>query len=882
MKTYKAPRAVIVTAILSLAVNLSSASAQMLPDPQKDPAGFRRALLQRAAASQELFRQLEMLQRLRENNFNLIPSFRTTNSTYPRRPADNYGVQNYSFPTPSSSPARSLPSKPVPDKEKKSEAKCTFDGKVLTPGQYEGLRLAVNTQFIEKSQWEAADAQLLQAISYFPELYIAHANRAYVLRKSGRMDDALVEAEKAHQLAPTKVEPLFILASIEQTSGDLDAAIEHYRAALASSPNHPLADVTRALIERLTIESAKQNAIEKTLEANVEHEDYFEYVTYDSITKWPTERFPLKVYIPPETKCVRVPGYKTAFGNALRESLEEWHKAANDAVNFVIVPTKQAADIECQWTDNPLALTNPAEAGETRSTFDLKKGMLHAKILLLTTAPGIPNVAVKDMKRTALHELGHSLGLMGHSPEPDDIMFCSVSDMQMSLTERDAKTLQHLYRPTIQLADHYHETGLSENSIALNEDGMQLLCSSNLEQASLKFAAALKINPNCEPAKRNLATCLNRLAMNDTNQAHIPAAITQLTVALALDVQGEDDDKRERVAMMQNLATAYNKAGKTTEADQCRMDADTLAKSNSDDLDASPTTKTDNIATAREDVASKDESKLAAASTATPTATVAVAASAAAALSAPAASAPAEGAQTVTVHESEVSPGKSQNAKLAAALPPRESQSYLLFNTGFSAAKSSFQLGVEKQDSSDEDIDFGPYMADLQRRIKRAWFPPKGNESKRVVVIFKIHSHGELSNLRIDKSSGVPIADTAGLKAVQNAAPFRPLPEGAPDDIDVQFTFDYNVFGGAGQFSSTGGNSSTGSSTIERWKALILQAPTAENLSGLGWAYEQAGHPDEAKREYLKALLADPKNAFVQQRLFQLSKPTPKAIPHKS
>ncbi|MFN8656721.1 MAG: TonB family protein [Candidatus Obscuribacterales bacterium] len=97
------------------------------------------------------------------------------------------------------------------------------------------------------------------------------------------------------------------------------------------------------------------------------------------------------------------------------------------------------------------------------------------------------------------------------------------------------------------------------------------------------------------------------------------------------------------------------------------------------------------------------------------------------------------------------------------------------------------------------DVDFGPYMADLQRRIKRAWFPPKGNESKRVVVVFKIHKMGELSHLRIDHSSGVAVADQAALKAVENAAPFRPLPNGAPDDVDIQFTFDYNVFGGGGR-----------------------------------------------------------------------------------
>jgi len=102
---------------------------------------------------------------------------------------------------------------------------------------------------------------------------------------------------------------------------------------------------------------------------------------------------------------------------------------------------------------------------------------------------------------------------------------------------------------------------------------------------------------------------------------------------------------------------------------------------------------------------------------------------------------------------------------------------------------------------AEKDVDFGPYMADLQRRIKRAWFPPKGNESKRVMVVFKVHRNGTMSNLRLQRSSGLAIADQAALKAVQNAAPFRQLPDGAPADVDIQFTFDYNVFKGSGSGS---------------------------------------------------------------------------------
>ncbi len=96
--------------------------------------------------------------------------------------------------------------------------------------------------------------------------------------------------------------------------------------------------------------------------------------------------------------------------------------------------------------------------------------------------------------------------------------------------------------------------------------------------------------------------------------------------------------------------------------------------------------------------------------------------------------------------------------------------------------------------SANADIDFGPYMADLQKRIKRSWFPPRGNETKKVVTMFKVHSDGLISDIKLDKSSGMAAADEAALDAVRNASPFRPLPKGAPDVVDIQFTFDYNVF----------------------------------------------------------------------------------------
>ena len=95
-----------------------------------------------------------------------------------------------------------------------------------------------------------------------------------------------------------------------------------------------------------------------------------------------------------------------------------------------------------------------------------------------------------------------------------------------------------------------------------------------------------------------------------------------------------------------------------------------------------------------------------------------------------------------------------------------------------------------------KEPDFGPYMRELQRRIKMNWDPPKGNESKRVVLMFKIARDGRLLSCRVSRSSGVQAADRAAISAVELTAPFKPLPpEFKGQSVDIQFTFDYNVFG---------------------------------------------------------------------------------------
>jgi len=95
-----------------------------------------------------------------------------------------------------------------------------------------------------------------------------------------------------------------------------------------------------------------------------------------------------------------------------------------------------------------------------------------------------------------------------------------------------------------------------------------------------------------------------------------------------------------------------------------------------------------------------------------------------------------------------------------------------------------------------KQVDFGSYMKDLQQRIRETWRPPRGNESKRVVVKFRVNREGKLEDATIKESSGEMIADQAALIAIRQTFPFKPLPpEFSREDVDIEFTFDYNVFG---------------------------------------------------------------------------------------
>lgn len=86
------------------------------------------------------------------------------------------------------------------------------------------------------------------------------------------------------------------------------------------------------------------------------------------------------------------------------------------------------------------------------------------------------------------------------------------------------------------------------------------------------------------------------------------------------------------------------------------------------------------------------------------------------------------------------------------------------------------------------------YEYELEKQIKSNWTPPYGKASRQVTVYFKIAKDGTLLENSVKNSSGSSEFDRSVIKAVENSAPFKPLPKEIQNQyVEVNMTFNYNV-----------------------------------------------------------------------------------------
>lgn len=255
--------------------------------------------------------------------------------------------------------------------------------------------------------------------------------------KKGVYDKAASNLEHAIRINPKNVNARYYLAQVYLMQNRIFDATAQYNRIIILSPGSDAAILSQKGLSLIQQSYSKTNSIASINELDKYKDNYLDYVLTDGgdIKKWAS--FPLTVYIEPN-----------AQKSAVQKAFEQWQTKTKNLVSFNFAESPEKAKITVYFK-NKLESTSTKEnfiAGYSKPYYQgihLSK----SEISILAINPKTQKEFSSDfIFATTLHELGHSLGFVGHSPNQQDIMSASADTLKMELTKRDINTMNIFYR----------------------------------------------------------------------------------------------------------------------------------------------------------------------------------------------------------------------------------------------------------------------------------------------------------------------------------------------------------------------------------------------------------------------------------------------------
>ena len=431
--------------------------------------------------------------------------------------------------------------------------------------------------YVREGRYQEGETLTAELVSKYPRLASVHFLRAFVLDKANKNEEATREAKISANMNPNFADTWLLLGSLLYVRGKLSDALQAYNKFIEIAPkDHPqfkMVSDARAMLKRAIATKNRMGNIPD------DGTNYLGDVTAGGVIRWGDNSMPLKIYI--ETGD-GIKGYRPVFNSYLKNSFAAWSKATGEKVKFRFLEQPAGADIRCKWTDDPSRLAEPGEGGHTqygiRST-----GMVEGEIVLLTYRP---NIKIDDatMRYVCLHEVGHALGLHGHSTDPKDIMFLATKlyrTDEPKLTERDARTLVLLYslQPTSLKPDFDQEVPDTPVAKAayLNNLGNKALQEHDYQLAIEKFKEALIVRPGYQLAYRNLALAICNSSVpliNSGNSENYKKAVELLEQAIKMQ---ENEPKVDNLLLsLNNYKAVLQRLGREEEVSKIQQKIDKL------------------------------------------------------------------------------------------------------------------------------------------------------------------------------------------------------------------------------------------------------------------------------------------------------------------